>query len=171
MVEVKPLDLSNDASTPSKPTNVTPPSIGMKQTTSSDNQLTGKGKKKLVAWLGLIIILGIGTGYGLSLIRQPKGVKELSRTIENGAEPGTSYGVQDETAFSDLAEGEIASGGIDGEGSHHLIREGGESQYVYLTSSIIDLDQFVGKKVKVWGQTFEAQKAGWLMDVGRLEIL
>ena len=64
-----------------------------------------------------------------------------------------------------------ARGGVDGEGSHHLVRPGGESQNVYLTSSIIDLDQFVGRSVKIWGATFEAQQAGWLMDVGRLQVL
>ena len=36
-----------------------------------------------------------------------------------------------------------------------------------LTSVNIDLD----KKVKVWGETNTAQEAGWLMDVGKLELL
>ena len=27
-----------------------------------------------------------------------------------------------------------------------------------------------GKKIKVWGQTQTAQYAGWLMDVGRVEV-
>jgi len=36
---------------------------------------------------------------------------------------------------------------------------------------VIDLEKFVGRKVKVWGQTFAAQKAGWLMDVGKLKVL
>jgi len=155
MVEVKPLNLSDEpTATPvvSKPA-------------------SGKSKKKLIIWLGVVVLLGVGSGYGLSKAKKSTDVTQLSRTAENGGTVGTSYGVQDEAAFKDIAEGEMTSGGIDGEGSHHLVREGGESQYVYLTSSIIDLDQFVGKKVKVWGQTFEAQKAGWLMDVGRLEIL
>jgi len=26
-------------------------------------------------------------------------------------------------------------------------------------------------EVKIWGETFKAQKAGWLMDVGRVEIV
>ena len=68
-------------------------------------------------------------------------------------------------------EGNLESGGINGEGTHKLIRPGGDSQTVYLTSSVLDLNQFVGKKVKVWGQTFSAKKAGWLMDVGRVEVL
>ena len=77
----------------------------------------------------------------------------------------------DEKSFTDSAEGSLTAGGIDGEGSHHLVRPGGDSQNVYLTSSIIDLDQFVGHSVKIWGETFQAQQAGWLMDVGRLQVL
>jgi hypothetical protein len=34
----------------------------------------------------------------------------------------------------------------------------------------VDLDKYVGKKVKVFGQTLAAQKAAWLMDVGRVEL-
>jgi hypothetical protein len=30
---------------------------------------------------------------------------------------------------------------------------------------------FVGHKITVWGETFSAQKAGWLMDVGRVQII
>jgi len=155
MVDVQPLNLSTDEIV--VPT-ATPP-VGK------------KAKTKLILWLISLVALGTISGYGLTLLKKPQGAKQLSRTTEGGTEKGKTFGVVDEKAFKDQAEGEVASGGIDGEGSHHLIREGGESQYVYLTSSIVDLDQFVGKKVRVWGQTFEAQKAGWLMDVGRLEIL
>ena len=70
----------------------------------------------------------------------------------------------------DEAEGRLVEGGIEGEGSHHLERAGGESQNVYLTSSSVDLNAYVGKTVKVWGVTFDAQKAGWLMDVAKLEV-
>lgn len=126
---------------------------------------------KLIAGLIVIIIAGTLSGYGLFNLKGGGGAKKLKTEVSGTAAVGESYGVEDTKVFTDSAEGEITLGGIDGEGSHHLIREGGESQYVYLTSSIIDLDQFVGRKVKVWGQTFEAQKAGWLMDVGRLEIV
>ncbi|KKS78749.1 MAG: hypothetical protein UV54_C0052G0004 [Candidatus Beckwithbacteria bacterium GW2011_GWA2_43_10] len=151
MVDVQPLNLSSDE--------VMAPAAGK------------KAKTKLILWLISLVFLGTISGYGLTLLKKPQAVKQLSRTVQNGIEKGRTFGVIDEKAFKDQAEGEIASGGIDGEGSHHLIRDGGESQYVYLTSSIVDLNQFVGKKVRVWGQTFEAQRAGWLMDVGRLEIL
>ena len=125
---------------------------------------------KPIAGLVVIIIAGILSGYGLFSLQSAAGPKKLKTSIEGGVKPGDSFGVEDTQVFTDSAEGELANGGIGGEGSHHLIREGGESQYVYLTSSILDLDQFVGKTVKIWGQTFDAQKAGWLMDVGRLEV-
>lgn len=127
---------------------------------------------KLITGISLIIAAGILSGYGLFNLKSgTAGPKKLKIEVTGTAVVGESYGVSDTQVFTDSAEGEISLGGVDGEGSHHLIREGGESQYVYLTSSIIDLDQFVGRKVKVWGQTFQAQKAGWLMDVGRLEIV
>ncbi|MDP4031141.1 MAG: hypothetical protein Q8P47_02540 [Candidatus Beckwithbacteria bacterium] len=125
--------------------------------------------KKIAIFLG-IIALGALTGYGLFNLKGG-GPKKLLTEVSGTAAVGESYGVEDTKVFTDSAEGKLTSGGIDGEGSHHLIREGGESQNVYLTSSIIDLDQFIGRQVKVWGQTFDAQKAGWLMDVGRLEII
>jgi hypothetical protein len=40
-----------------------------------------------------------------------------------------------------------------------------------MTSSVIDLDPFIDHKVKIWGDTFAAQKANWLMDVGRVEVV
>jgi hypothetical protein len=84
---------------------------------------------------------------------------------------GTVVGSNDTTTFKDTASGTLANGGIDGEGQFHLVRPGGDSQNVYLVSSIVDLSKFVGKNIKVWGQTQAAQYAGWLMDVGRVEVL
>lgn len=82
----------------------------------------------------------------------------------------TSAGILDKETFKDTAEGTLREGGFEGEGSFHLERPGGESQNVYLTSTTVDLSEFIGKKVTVWGQTFDAKKAGWLMDVGYIEI-
>jgi hypothetical protein len=129
-----------------------------------------KPKKKMISWFMILVLLGVGTGFGIYTLTKPKMPKKLATEAEGEVVAGDIFGVEDEEVFSDTAEGTLIDGGIDGEGSHHLEREGGKSQYVYLTSSVIDLDQFVDKKVKIWGQTFEAQKAGWLMDVGRLEI-
>ncbi|MBI4999411.1 hypothetical protein HZB97_01420 [Candidatus Gottesmanbacteria bacterium] len=114
-----------------------------------------------------LILAGIGTGFflsqrgtGISLTGRPKIIKTEKMV-----------GSTDVATFRDQAEGVLEKGGIDGEGTHKLIRSGGESQTAYLTSSIINLDDYLGKKVRVWGETFAAQKAGWLMDVGRVEVL
>ena len=81
----------------------------------------------------------------------------------------TAVGSTNKT-FKDVAEGTLQKGGIDGEGTHKLIRPGGDSQTVYLTSSVVDLSQYEGKKVKVFGETQKALKEGWLMDVGKVEV-
>ena len=52
-----------------------------------------------------------------------------------------------------------------------LLREGGESQTAYLTSSVLDLDMFIGRKVQVWGQTFDSTNVAWLMDIGKIKVL
>jgi len=131
--------------------------------------------KLLFAGVALVVILvGIASGYVLSAYKNSGGLFKpaLKRQVsKEEINKGTQVGVADEKTFRDSAEGKLEKGGISGEGSHHLIRPGGESQNVYLTSSIIDLDQFVDRKVKVWGETFAAQRAGWLMDVGKLEVL
>lgn len=120
------------------------------------------------------ILLGIGTGFFLAGTKGTTvqttaggGVNTNGGSVTRGAVVGSD----DTKTFKDVVEGELAEGGKDGEGQFHLIRPGGESQYVYLTSSTIDLSQYVKRKVKINGQTHEAQKVGWLMDVGRLEVL
>jgi len=115
----------------------------------------------------LILLLGVGTGYLLAN-RTGKGAETTkTATVQKGKEVGST----DIKTFKDTATGVLEAGGMDGEGTHKLIREGGPSQTAYLTSSVVDLDQFVGKKVQVWGETFQGQKAGWLMDVGRVKVL
>lgn len=119
-----------------------------------------------------VIVAGMGTGWTLS-----QGGSEVSRDKTAAApgaeieEGGKEVGLEDTATFRDRAEGVLEEGGIDGEGTHHLVRDGGPSQNVYLTSSVVDLDQFVGKKIEVWGETIGAEKAGWLMDVGRVKVL
>jgi hypothetical protein len=116
---------------------------------------------------GLILLLGLGTGYLLAG-RTGKGTGSAeTTTVQKGKEVGST----DIKTFRDTAVGILEAGGLDGEGTHKLIREGGPSQTAYLTSSVVDLNQFVGKKVQVWGETFKGQKAGWLMDVGRIKAL
>lgn len=115
----------------------------------------------------ILFILGVGTGYVLAQKNLTGSTTEKSSEI---IQTEKTVGSTDSKTFKDSAEGKIEKGGIDGEGTHKLIRTGGPSQTVYLTSSVVDLDQFVGKNVKVWGETFAADKAGWLMDVGKVEL-
>lgn len=119
-----------------------------------------------------ILIAGMGTGYVLSSsLGKSKTLKSTEAIGKEGLKVGDVFGNPDVKTFRDEVEGVLARGGIDGEGSHHLSRPGGESQNVYLTSSVVDLEQFVNHRVKLWGETFAAQQAGWLMDVGRVEVL
>ena len=134
-----------------------------------------ESKKAPILLFVILLVLGIGTGFLVSKAVGSGGTVKMigsdGKIISTTAQKGQIYGSKDEKTFKDNAQGTLKAGGIDGEGAYHLERPGGESQNVYLTSSVIDLSQFVGKKVKVWGETNAAQSAGWLMDVGRLQLL
>lgn len=127
---------------------------------------------KVIILFLVVIILGIGSGYVLAKFKSSKlpGGSASNTTNSTSVVSGATYGSNDTSTFKDMAEGVVKAGGIDGEGQYHLVRPGGDSQNVYMTSSLVDLSQFVGHKVKVWGQTQKAQKAGWLMDVGKVEV-
>jgi len=131
-----------------------------------------KTPSKILPAAVLVLAVGLGVFTGFYLAK----LKGKGSSLQGGVVPqgkitkGSEFGSQD-PKFEDTAEGVLEVGGIDGEGTHKLLREGGPSQTVYLTSSVLDLDQFTGKKVQIWGETFKAQKAGWLMDVGRVKIL
>lgn len=143
---------------------------------SNPSQQTNSNTNMLPITIGAVVIvfLGVGTGF---LLNQTKGgsntlgKKEIAQEASGEIKVGEVYGSTDEKAFRDSTEGVLEKGGLNGEGSHKLIRPGGESQTAYLTSSTLNLDQFAGRKVKVWGETYKAEKAGWFMDVGRLEVL
>ncbi len=91
-------------------------------------------------------------------------------TSTNQIESGKVYGNLSK-AFKDTATGTIEKGSINGEGTHILNRQGGPTQRASLTSSVIDLDLFVGKNVQVTGETFASTKTSWLLDVGTIKIL
>ena len=127
---------------------------------------------KLLIAIVVIIVFGLGTGYFLA---KRSGVINTGSSAgsQNSSNPskGTIVGSDDTETFKDKVEGVLEEGGADGEGEYHLVRPGGESQNVYMTSSIVDLSKFMKRKVRVWGETHTAQYVGWLMDVGRLEVL
>ena len=123
----------------------------------------------------VFVLLGVASGFAIAKVKSTGGGATDSQSgssIDGGdVKKGTVVGSDDTKTFKDTAEGVLKEGGIEGEGAYHLERRGGESQNVYLTSSVVDLSLFEGEKVKVWGKTFEGEKAGWLMDVGKVEVL
>ena len=128
--------------------------------------------RKIILALLIVVLLGVSSGY---LILAKKGGVNLGSGGENAPgssiSKGTVAGSNDLKTFKDTVEGVLKKGGINGEGQYHLVRPGGDSQNVYLISSIVDLSKFLDRKIKVWGETQRAQTAGWLMDVGRVEVL
>ena len=131
-----------------------------------------KGKlTKVIPVFIIALIIAAGVFSGLVLASRNK-----STTSDKGAleEEKLSSQVKESLAqtFRDEAEGVIQKNDtLDkyAQGTHKLIRPGGESQTAYLTSSVLDLDEFVGKQVKVFGETFGSSQVGWLMDVGKVE--
>lgn len=118
--------------------------------------------------LGVVIVavvLGVATGYILS---QKGGSKVTNPLVGTPKTPQ-----QDIRTFRDFAEGVVKARPVSSnpseyvEGTHLLQREGAVP--VALTSSVVDLSQYEGKKVKVFGETHKALKEGWLMDVGKVE--
>lgn len=141
---------------------------------NTESTTIGMNKNVIIA-LAMFVLLGIGSGFVVS-----SAIGRGGSSSSSSSDPVTANGItvnkgdvigSEASDFKDSAEGILREGGIDGEGAFHLERPGGESQAVYLTSSVLDLTPFVGRTVKVWGQTQAARSAGWLMDVGRLQVL
>ena len=147
---------------------------------ASENSMKS-AQKMFVPALVIVVVLGLVTGLVGAKATAPTQSAVVSQdsttagtsatdTAVTTVKVGQVFGAKDASAFKDSVEGVLIAGGIGGEGSHHIVRPGGESQNVYLTSSVVDLKLFEGSKVKVSGETFKGQKAGWLMDVGRVEV-
>lgn len=129
--------------------------------------------------IAIIVIFGITAGFWISRFWPSKTAVSLSDMETSGTtaindstslKVGVLYGETDKS-FTDSATGTIADGGLNGVGTHILKRDGGDSQTVALTSSTIDLNLFVGKKVQVTGQTNSSTKVAWFLDVGNIKIL
>ncbi len=122
-------------------------------------------------FLGILVasvVLGGVTGYLLSLGAD----KTTAAPIENSKTPKNAQ--QDNRTFRDFASGTVQKRQASKdpneyvEGTHLLVRDG--AYPVALTSSVVDLSEYEGKKVKVFGETQKAVKEGWLMDVGKVEV-
>ncbi len=147
--------------------------------TSSSSKLSFQLPNTKIIIISLAVITGLTTGFFVAKNRlQQTGSSSLTSsaitqnpTDASSIRVGDTFGSADESSFSDSAIGVIQPGGIEGEGSHHLERGTDKSQWVYLTSSVIDLDLFLTTEVELWGETFQGKKAGWLMDVGRIKVI
>lgn len=133
---------------------------------------TSSGKlAKLLPFLLVIIVVALGIGTGLVLASANRAKSTEVKTITEEELPAEIKENFAQT-FSDEAEGTVEKNDdLDkyAQGTHKLIRPGGETQTAYLTSTTLDLDEYVGKKVKVYGETFGSSQVGWLMDVGKIE--
>jgi hypothetical protein len=118
------------------------------------------------------VILGVGTGYLLSTGKPGSQTSSVGNAAESITAPKAAN--QDKSTFRDFAEGTIQkktapkSANEYVEGTHVLVRTGAVP--VALTSSVVDLSEYEGKKVVVYGETQKAVKEGWLMDVGMVEV-
>lgn len=149
--------------------------------TKTINVLKNKIPKSIIA---IVVIVGLTSGFWLSRVIPLSSTsnKDFLETSKNQAvstdliseseqlKPGVVYG-NSSAIFSDSAQGVVTAGNINGEGTHILVRDGGDSQRVSLTSSTVDLDLFIDKKVIVKGQTNDSRKTGWLLDVGNIKII
>ena len=142
-------------------------------------QPTKMKKQSLIPLIAIFLVVAVGGFYTGSWLKTRKPSSVPSADLKNiqaevpqaGAKVGDVFGSADEKSFKDQATGVLEKGGFNGEGTHTLEREGGKTQNAALTSSVIDLDLFIDKKVEVNGETNSSNKAGWLLDVGSIKIL
>lgn len=133
------------------------------------NLSSGNLNKIFIGVLVVSVVLGISAGF---LLTQSNKTPLASAGVALNKTPKTAE--QDNKTFKDFAEGTIEKRPEPKnpeeyvEGTHLLIRDGAVP--VALTSSVVDLSQYEGKKVKVLGETQKAIKEGWLMDVGKVEV-
>ena len=160
------------------------PNLSQNQPVPTLNSSPKKDLKNPKTVYFIIIVLAIVSGFWASrfwpLNKSGSGLigeinqKDISSAdeIENkeDLEIDKYYG-NTAKSFKDSATGIVEKGSINGEGTHILNRDGGKSQRASLTSSVIDLDLFVGKKVEIRGETNASTKTSWLLDVGVIKIL
>lgn len=127
---------------------------------------------KFIPILLVLIIVAAGIFSGLVLASRGKAENQAKSISEEDLSPTQKESFAQ--TFRDEAEGTVEKNDeLDkyAQGTHKLLRPGGESQTAFLTSSVLDLDDYVGKKVKVYGETFGSSQVGWLMDVGKVETI
>src|SRR3989344_8996193 len=131
------------------------------------------GISKFIPIIIIIVVVAAGIFSGLVFSSRNKNAKSQARAAVDEEQLTGEQKQSFAQTFRDEAEGTIEKNDFKeyAQGTHKLIRPGGESQTAYLTSSVLDLDQYVGKKVKVYGETFGSSQVGWFMDVGKVEVV
>ncbi len=149
-----------------------------------DLPLVKSGSDSLKYFLLIAIFLGLGSGFWFSRIIKTDSSSPTSsgdqsadvvdaELLSSGTQEikiGTVYGNAN-GSFKDTATGKIEKGSINNIGTHILIRDGGADQRASLTSSVLDLDLFVNRRVEVKGETNASKNTGWLLDVGSVKVL
>lgn len=123
---------------------------------------------KILLVISAVSIVLLGAGLGLLVSR-----KNLSRvegmSTQQLAKTDKQAGLKD--CKGDRATGTLEKTSGKEQGTHKLIRDGGPSQTVYMVSSVVDLDEYVGKKMEVCGDTQKLQGVSWFMDVAQIKIV
>lgn len=114
-----------------------------------------------------LVLLGAAAGFGISYITRGQALGLTSNPAKGVAEAEADV-FRDE-AFGTIAKKTTKDPNKFATGTHKLVRDGGINQTVYILSSIYNLDDYDGKKVKVFGETLSSENVGWLLNVGKIE--
>lgn len=136
--------------------------------------ISDKSKKSSVLMIigaFVVVALGVLTGWFLAGNGKSSGPGDMTSQQSLSKDTPQEAGMGDEDSYGTSTEGVLKEGGIKGEGTHYIDRGLGESKYVYLTSSVVDLDSFIDKKVVIWGETISAKYASWMIDVGKIKVV
>lgn len=113
-------------------------------------------KAMLVGISTLAIVLGVLSGFSISNL-------VVTSSTSVAQEEIMSAGTNDESLLTDSTEGVLKEGGINDEGTHRI-------NDVTLISTVLDLDNFVGKKVTIWGLAIGSPNVDWLIDVAKIKV-
>lgn len=181
-MEIKKIDLDENASASDskKPLSFKAESAKAKKPVNTDPPKSNMSKQNLIPVVIFFVVAAVAGVLSGGLIKSRVAASNSEKAgvtaniqaevPQSGVKVGDVYGSANETIFKDKVLGVLEKGGIGGEGTHKLIRPGGSTQTVCLSSTTIDLDQLVGDQVTLWGETYSGQKCGWLMDVGRARV-
>lgn len=171
---MKELKLQDQLQPQSKPQSQSPSQIQSKAKLLLRAVPKRENLGKFLPIIIVVVVVAAGIFSGLVASSRNKNAKSQAKAAIDEEQLTGEQKQSFAQTFRDEAEGTIEKNDkLDkyAQGTHRLIRPGGESQTAYLTSSVLDLDEYVGKKVKVFGETFGSSQVGWLMDVGKVEVI